>query len=295
MNNCSACHRPLSVTTQICSNCGQKRVPSTVHPAVKVQPPHRPRPIRQQLSPSMVEPAPAAPHEVISLQAVGKGPVPGAPRQSGWQEMAFSNRPTEVDIPIQGRAQSSLTQEVFPSSFISPISTPPQKEQAPVFIIGTGAEDPGAPTSAFESLQEPPFVRKKQQEVPVPAAQKLQGAPASRKKLSEESKTETNTFATLQQNPERIYATKRAAEHWRNSWIDRQRLEAGPATDVVRGQALVEEPLNIIQQSLLRMRAVLHQQDERKQKSNTALYWLQVIGLSITILALTGFILASYF
>ena len=59
------------------------------------------------------------------------------------------------------------------------------------------------------------------------------------------------------ENDESFVATSLAAEHWRTSWRNRQRTEAGPATIVTRGHSPVPEPLLAMQNSLLRMRAII--------------------------------------
>ncbi|HKF37590.1 MAG TPA: hypothetical protein VKB35_11885, partial [Ktedonobacteraceae bacterium] len=57
-------------------------------------------------------------------------------------------------------------------------------------------------------------------------------------------------------SPESFTATTKAAEHWRNSWRDRQYAEAGPAENVSRGHAAVPMPLIAMQHSFARMRAI---------------------------------------
>ena len=64
-----------------------------------------------------------------------------------------------------------------------------------------------------------------------------------------------------------LAATSRAAEHWRRSWRERQRAEAGPALGISRGQAAVSEPLMAIQHSIARMRAVVSVQNQNEQSS----------------------------
>lgn len=51
-------------------------------------------------------------------------------------------------------------------------------------------------------------------------------------------------------------ATSKAADHWRKSWRDRQYAEAGPSEQVSRGQASVPMPLNPMQSSFVRLRAM---------------------------------------
>src|SRR5581483_8123177 len=64
-------------------------------------------------------------------------------------------------------------------------------------------------------------------------------------------------FAQDDNDSESYLATSVAAERWRTSWRNRQRSEAGPATTASRGQSMVQEPLMAMQNSLVRMRAIL--------------------------------------
>ena len=78
---------------------------------------------------------------------------------------------------------------------------------------------------------------------------------------------------------ESYVATRNAAERWRTSWRNKQRSEAGPATEVSRGQSSVPEPLMAMQHSLARIRAIGKPQQKEKHIS---VFWLQycTTGLS---------------
>ncbi len=94
---------------------------------------------------------------------------------------------------------------------------------------------------------------------------------------------------------EGFMVTSQAAEHWRTSWRSRQRREAGPAIAVSRGQSLVPEPLMAMQQSLVRIRAiVLPQRLQQKQQNATLSLWITLFLLIGLILGLAGFIAYSY-
>jgi hypothetical protein len=95
---------------------------------------------------------------------------------------------------------------------------------------------------------------------------------------------------------ESLTATTQAAEHWRNSWRDRQRAEAGPAVGISRGQAVVPEPLMAIQQSLVRMRSIIMPNTQEKEASpvQKQLYRISSILLFCLILGLTGYIISTF-
>ncbi|GAC1378268.1 MAG: hypothetical protein NVS4B7_01100 [Ktedonobacteraceae bacterium] len=90
-------------------------------------------------------------------------------------------------------------------------------------------------------------------------------------------------------------ATSQAAEHWRSSWRNRQRLEAGPATTVSRGQSLVAEPLLAMQHSLMRIRAiVVPQRTKQKQQNATLGFWITLFLLISLSVGLTAYIALTY-
>src|SRR5579859_5152628 len=90
---------------------------------------------------------------------------------------------------------------------------------------------------------------------------------------------------------ESFVATSIAAEHWRTSWRNRQRTEAGPATTVSRGHSSVPEPLLAMQQSLLRMRAIIPHQT--KQLTGPG-FWITIILILCIIGGLVAYIISTY-
>ncbi len=99
------------------------------------------------------------------------------------------------------------------------------------------------------------------------------------------------------QSPASIAATSRAAEHWRNSWRDRQRAEAGPATKVSRGQASVPEPLLAMQKSFVRMRAIIMPGRNKQNQQNRATdfrFWMIIFLMVCLIGGLATYVVSTY-
>ncbi len=101
--------------------------------------------------------------------------------------------------------------------------------------------------------------------------------------------------STTQMDESNIAASK-AAEHWRKSWRDRQRAEAGPAVGISRGQASVPEPLMAMQHSLARMRAIILPQSKTAQQNrNTTFgFWVTVVMMICLIGGLSAYIISTY-
>ncbi len=93
---------------------------------------------------------------------------------------------------------------------------------------------------------------------------------------------------------ESLAATSKAAQHWRESWLDRQHSEAGPAVDVSRGQASVPEPLLAMQNSIARMRAIILPKNATHGKTSRLRPWLPIILLICLISGLGAYILSTY-
>ena len=90
---------------------------------------------------------------------------------------------------------------------------------------------------------------------------------------------------------ESFMATSIAAEHWRTSWRNRQRSEAGPATEVSRGHSSVPEPLMVMQYSLARIRAIARTQQKKKRIS---VFWVSIALVVCLIIGTSAFIVSTY-
>ncbi len=94
--------------------------------------------------------------------------------------------------------------------------------------------------------------------------------------------------------PESLAATSKAAEQWRTSWLDRQHDEAGPATDVSRGQAAVPEPLMAMQHSIARMRAITSPKNKQQKQGMSFGFWVTIVMMICLIGGLGAYILSTY-
>jgi hypothetical protein len=92
----------------------------------------------------------------------------------------------------------------------------------------------------------------------------------------------------------RFDGTSKAAEHWRQSWRDRQRAEAGPAENVSRGHAAVPMPLMAMQQSLARMRAIIIANKEQDGQTRNLGFWITILLMVCLIGGLGAYIISSY-
>ena len=93
---------------------------------------------------------------------------------------------------------------------------------------------------------------------------------------------------------ESLEATSKAAQHWRQSWLDRQHAEAGPAVRVSRGQASVPEPLLVMQNSFARMRAIILPKNIDDGENSSLRFWLPIILLVCLIGGLGTYVLSTY-
>ena len=95
-------------------------------------------------------------------------------------------------------------------------------------------------------------------------------------------------------NQENHIATSKAAQHWRQSWLDRQHDEAGPAVGVSRGQAVVREPLLVMQNSIARMRAIILPKNGKSAKDSRLGFMLPAAILVCLIGILGIYIFSTY-
>jgi len=121
-------------------------------------------------------------------------------------------------------------------------------------------------------------------------AQKTNTSPVSEQKIQQAVMIDTHDdFADIDEG---FIATSRAAQRWRTSWRNRQRSEAGPAMIVSRGQSSVPQPLLAMQDSLMRIRAIIAPKQDI-QKASPA-FWITVFLMTCLIVGLGAYIAFSY-
>jgi hypothetical protein len=103
-----------------------------------------------------------------------------------------------------------------------------------------------------------------------------------------------NIFVEPDPGLDRLGSTSRAAEHWHQSWRDRQRAEAGPAENVSRGQAAVPMPLMAMQHSLARMRAIIIANKEDEGSNSNTGFWITILLIICLVGGLGAYIIYSF-
>jgi zinc-ribbon domain len=211
--------------------------------------------------------------KAVSPPQTGPGGMPsapsGAPGSQSLTRRYAGNQPPQQQGPMPSGGQMQ------PGEQIVRTSTPPPPRTASG-VMGQPARGPQGP--AFVGPQGGPMSYGQQgMNQPVPPAYPPAAPPVA---LSVES----------------LAATSQAAEHWRNSWRDRQRAEAGPAVGISRGQAVVPEPLMVMQQSLARMRSIImpNTQEKEATPAQKLLYRISSILLFCLIVGLGGYLISSF-
>jgi hypothetical protein len=231
------------------------------------------------------------------------------PAASDESQKDQANR-TAVQMPTPGQA-GSLIRPVG----ISPSSTPPAYPRTPVpggtskpiqpesfkpdnmFASPRMAPPSSPPISELQQPLTPGYTvmhgNTQNPQQPIQSRQQQPGAANSTGSPWGRSFPEDHT---LGQSPglERLESTSRAAEHWRQSWRDRQRAEAGPAENVSRGQAAVPMPLMAMQQSLARMRAVIITNQKQGGNNRSTGFWIAILLMICLIAGLGVYIFSSY-
>ncbi|HYK84197.1 MAG TPA: hypothetical protein VEV19_02445 [Ktedonobacteraceae bacterium] len=254
---------------------------STMKPQVQAQKPRSPQ---QFIRPAIV-PDPSA---AINPKQKAVPPIsptlPGATQSVQPAQPIFSpdqfNQPLS---PMPASTQPPAGQTGF-GSFPTPV-WPGQASQTPVMQPIRSVQ----PVQAAQVV--PPIERLSQQGQVSPSS----GVPIGQLPLEivkgRPPLIEANEqFGEEDDNSESYIATSVAAEHWRTSWRNRQRSEAGPATLVSRGQSLVQEPLMAMQNSLIRMRAVILP----KKPQTARRFWLTLLLMLCLMAGLLAFIASTF-
>lgn len=94
-------------------------------------------------------------------------------------------------------------------------------------------------------------------------------------------------------NPESLVTTSKAAENWRESWLDRQHAEAGPAEEASRGQAVVPMPLVTMQKSFARMRAIAASKQQNGRSTKLG-FWITIFLMVCLTGGLGAYIISTF-
>lgn len=206
--------------------------------------------------------------------------------------------PTTPIARTKGQTNPSIPTRPVPSH----LQQPAQAHITPAHLLAI-QQSPSAPStpSAIPTLTTPmsPQTSRVQPGQPFAPTQgawntaQLSPAQSVMPQRVQQRQTELPRPVTSNSRPgaESYVATRNAAERWRTSWRNKQRSEAGPATDVSRGQSSVPEPLMAMQYSLARIRAIVKPQ---QKKQYISVFWLSVVLLACLIVGLGIFILSTY-
>ena len=209
---------------------------------------------------------PETPPDISKQRPQAPVTTPGWPQQTAQTQPFSSATPSPEPKQLPAPAQFNRQQE------------PPTLKQATAVYGAPNASNPspvwpGQPRSVpHEELR---------QSVP-PGIEVVKGRP----QIAE-------TFEDLDEYDESFVATSKAAEHWRTSWRNRQRSEAGPATSVSRGQSSVSEPLLAMQHSLARIRAIIAPQGKQQAEHGSG-FWIAVLLMICLMAGLLAYIISTY-
>ncbi len=299
MNRCPRCNIELRAEARFCNRCGfdltnarlmsipnpPSSMPRTVQPSTK----HTPqRPATHNFG-QTTPPAPPS-NELIHPLAqpvIKLTTQPDKHKQAGTEKP----RPSSTTTPSPGLIRPLGMQPPQAQQFIKPASIPPelfqvaeqQRQQQPAHSL----QEPqpqrgqvGRSEGAARSSTMPPMA-----DLPTGhlAIGPVKGQPGL-----------TNAPTTAGRSPESFAATSKAAERWRESWRDRQRAEAGPATNVSRGHASVPEPLLAMQHSFTRMRAIILPNRHHQSRNTDFSPWITIFLLVCLIGGLGVYITSIY-
>lgn len=307
--------RPVGPAPKGASNPSIPTRPSTKMKATSAQVPPT-----QQAPMAFIpkSPAPASPQKPSPVKRSGvESPIqrigPAQPMSMGTQAHHPQQPPrTPAQAP---QAQAAQTMQPLPfQPAASPAPSPQQRKNDQPFTTPNGRtgqpQQAGAPPQSPPQSSQPPQAPQAPRQAQQP--QQLPNTPYTpfqRPNTLVQPQTSAMGRGPAVQNPpyvprtppqtsphlESLAATSKAAEHWRNSWVERQRSEAGPAVGITRGQAVVPEPLLVMQQSLMRIRAIVLNQDKKGQNQGMGFsFWFAIVMMFCLVVGLGTYIISTY-
>jgi hypothetical protein len=300
MHNCPQCHNMILIEAHFCDRCGYRLADASTPPAL----PH---------TTNTTHTPPKVP--MVHVPTPTRTIRPHVTHQPNWQhDQELINQPSQVtqadqqSVPVEGATTFPLTHKESqpptpqPHGLIRPVGAQHQQGSSPnrELPAHTGIFTQEPPRSEFSS-----WTTTHQRQAP--HAVQAPPAPAPPTLPLEDLSTDNIPIVVVKGKPllldtqerldqmegdESFVATSIAAEHWRTSWRNRQRTEAGPATTVSRGHSSVPEPLLAMQHSLLRMRAIII---PRKTKQlNGPGFWITIVLMLCLIVGLIAYIISTY-
>lgn len=321
MSNCSKCEAELPAGARFCNKCGSPQ--SAAAPAKKEETPV----LKSRIWPDPLTSTPPADKLESLVQADTSKLPPSSPASPDKQE---ANQPEAIVMtppqePPRHKAAPGLIRPIgtavspkLASNPKTPIPRrPAQSGQLPMTPVPPGRqgfiEPVNTPQGASsqngrhmadqvtrqEPVQSPPPPRPQQGQIPL------------REQVISNSTSTGRLYTPIENQPtgrlprnvvsdvptrsqENLDATSRAAEHWRNSWRDQQRAEAGPIMDVSRGDASVPMPLMSMQNSLVRLRAIVTNKKKQETRGSNLTFWIIIILMVCLIGGLGAYIISTY-
>ncbi len=283
-------HNEQSVGSDQPIQSGQVSQPSQAEQVEQAGPP------RQPASPPAGLVRPVGPKS-SSTQRSSSPPIPGRPRTSPLQPP----QPPATPSAFSGPSVSGATlPQTPPSAQPGTPSAVPATGHTQNRSASAGQQPQQVPVPPMQQLQpswsETPSAQSREQIVRTSTAplRRSSDSPVNNSAFPAGVSTGQPGNTAAGQSAESFVATSKAAERWRISWRNRQRSEAGPATNVSRGQASVSEPLLAMQHSLARMRAILLPKKVRQARIKDLKFWVAIGLMVCLIVGLSAYLISTY-
>ncbi len=270
MNRCQKCNNELAADARFCNICGAPQNPENAQSVPPIPPEKSPDPARTIQPSSKRTRPPALPKRrnasgVIAPVAL---PQPATAHTSSDLAIPPENPQPETGAPVA----DAQTQNKRPLSDLL-------MQHIKSAIKQGRQQTPVVRSSTTPSRQPPP-------------AHDLDKLPTSHLPSTNGQNGLGNEQTIPLLSPESFIATSKAAEHWRDSWRDRQYAEAGPAENVSRGHAAVPMPLMAMQHSFARMRAITRTKNDGRRTNFR--FWITLFLLMCIIAGLGTYVVSTY-